>query len=79
MLIRTAPSQAFLAFSGASNVLFVFWRGLTDSAQNEAGRLFHKAKFWDVGQVAAILKANYDTRSPSHAAHIGSEAANPSL
>jgi restriction system protein len=51
--------ETFMALSAASNGLFVSWTGFTDSAQKEAGRLFHQAKFWHVGQVAEMLKVNY--------------------
>jgi restriction system protein len=58
-----AELEAFMALSSASNGLFVSWTGFTDSARKEAGRLFHQTKFWDVGQVAEMLKANYEKLS----------------
>ena len=45
--------EAFLALSGAAQGLFVSWVGFSDAARAEAGRLFHEAKFWDIGQTVA--------------------------
>jgi predicted Mrr-cat superfamily restriction endonuclease len=51
--------EAFLALSGAFNGLFVSWTGFTEAAEREACRLFHQAKFWNVGTIVEMLKDNY--------------------
>ena len=56
--------EVFISRSGARNGLFVSLIGFTETAQREAGRLFHQTKFWDVMHVVGALKSNYEKLSP---------------
>ena len=48
------------ALSGAAQGLFVSWAGFSKAARAEAGRLFHQAKYWDIGQTVAEWTAVFE-------------------
>ena len=52
--------EEFSALSGAAQGLFVSWFGFSKAARTEAGRLFHQAKFWDIGQTVAEWTAVFE-------------------